>query len=148
MGVPAAGQQFGVGAPVAVQQIGVGGCGVGAPVAVQQIGVGGCGVALPAAVPQIGVGGCGVGPPVAVQQIGVGGCGGIGPNGLDTITILAYKEKNLNEAYLRDWFAEIPGFVALHANDRIGACFVKFANTTAAEQGLQAAISAQFGAEW
>jgi len=67
---------------------------------------------------------------------------------LDTITILAVREKNLSQDYLHDWFSQRHGFVALHINDRINAVFAKFSSCSAAESALRAANANNFGAEW
>lgn len=67
---------------------------------------------------------------------------------VDTIAILGFKEKRLDANYLTNWFAKQRGFVALHANDRIPAVFVKFDSPRQAGAALRVANEAGFGAEW
>lgn len=67
---------------------------------------------------------------------------------LDTIAILGYKEKKLDAEQLHSWFSQQPGFLMLHANERIPAIFVKFETSVKAEAGMKAANDAGFGSEW
>eukprot|EP00746_Dinoflagellata_sp_MGD_P124835 gnl/MRDRNA2_/MRDRNA2_59470_c0_seq1.p1 gnl/MRDRNA2_/MRDRNA2_59470_c0~~gnl/MRDRNA2_/MRDRNA2_59470_c0_seq1.p1 ORF type:complete len:569 (+),score=116.93 gnl/MRDRNA2_/MRDRNA2_59470_c0_seq1:223-1707(+) len=67
---------------------------------------------------------------------------------IDTITILGMHEKDLTESYLRQEFADIPGFVMMKCNPRKGIAFVKFSTPHHAEAALEAANSMGLGAEW
>lgn len=69
--------------------------------------------------------------------------------GKDTITIMGLKEKGIhNPEQMHQWFSQIPGFMALHVNERIGALFIKFSSHEEAEVGLATANEHEFGAEW
>merc|ERR1712224_202410 len=67
---------------------------------------------------------------------------------IDTIAILSLREKGLTEEYLRTEFSQIPGFIKMQFDERIGGCFIKFESPLHAEAALQAANTMQMGAEW
>lgn len=97
-------------------------------------------IAAVAQVPQLPAWGMkGGAPPKRIRTIG---------GEIDTITILAIREKEQTHGNLQQWFADRPGYVALQLNDKIGAMFVKFSSRQAAEQAIVDANANQIGAEW
>lgn len=67
---------------------------------------------------------------------------------IDTLAILAFSEKNLDEDLLRDFFSRLPGFITIQTNKMIHALFVKFDSPESADVALKAANEAGYGAEW
>jgi len=65
--------------------------------------------------------------------------------GPDTI---ACKIDGREEGHLRDFFAQLPGFIDLKFNTKVNGCFVKFADTNMAQVGLQAAHENELNAQF
>lgn len=70
------------------------------------------------------------------------------PVEMNTITVLGIKAKGLEESDLTQWFSGMPGYVTLQASRNTGGVFIKFTSQALADQALQQANLAGFGAEW
>lgn len=67
---------------------------------------------------------------------------------IDTIAVMAMKEKALTEEKLHAFFSECQGFTTLQVNERIGGAFIKFDSVVNADQALRHGNAHGFGAEW
>jgi len=82
----------------------------------------------------------GFGAPAKRQRVAAGP--------IDTIAVVALKEKGLAHDQLQEFFEGMHGFSLLQFNPRIGSLFVKFQSSAEAETAIGEAAGAGIHAEW